>query len=104
MQEVLSYDISSRQFSLPETALPADGGNLLKMTLSHWVGGDLDMDMEVSYDGGATWAYGGGAKGAVSAEAGIEFHFTYQLPPTHVRGSFSSDHDINSTVKILAGT
>lgn len=104
MQEVLSYEASSRQFSLPETAMPEDSGNLLKMTMTHWLGGTLDMDLEVSYDGGANWMYGGGAKGAVSSEAGIEFHFTYQKSPTHIRGTFSSDQDVNSTLKLLAGT
>jgi hypothetical protein len=102
MQEIGSYDVSANSFRIPETPVP-EGENSLKMTMSHWTGGSLDLDLEVSYDGGANWMYGGGAKGAISAEPGIEFHFTYQIPPTHVRGYFSSDQDVSSTLKFLAG-
>jgi hypothetical protein len=102
MNEFYSSEVSASQFSIPETPVP-DGGTALQLSLSHWLGGNLDVDLDVSYDGGATWMYGGGGKGAISAEAGIEFNFTYQIPPTHVRGSFTSDQLVNSTVRLSVG-
>lgn len=101
MNEFYSSDVESSQFNIPETSVP--GGNAVKLTLSHWLGGTLDLDIDVSYDGGVSWMYGGGGKGAYSAEAGIEFNFTYQLPPTHIRGSFMSDQPVSSTVKLFGG-
>lgn len=103
MQQVYLSEVSGSSFSVPMTPMPGDT-NLLKVSLSGWGGEPVDMDLEVSYDGGSTWLYGGGCKGAVSHDAGIEFHMSYQLNPTHVRGFFSSQTAVNSTVTFLAGT
>lgn len=97
---VLSFSDSS----LHKTGvLPLSGGNKITIHFSHWVGDVLDMDLEVSYDGGNTWVYGGGCLGARSEENGIEFHFTYPGDPTHLQGSFRSEKGITSTVRIFSG-
>lgn len=83
--------------------MPGDT-NALKISVSHWEnGGLLDMDLDVSYDGGQTWLYGGGCKGAVSDPSGIEFHLTYQQNPTHVKGRFSSEKEVLANLTVTAG-
>lgn len=102
MQEFYSQDVSSDKFEIPKTEVPG-GNHLLELSLSHWQGDPVDVDLEVSADGGSNWFYGGGGKGIVSAEAGIAFHFTYKDHPTHIRGSFRSDSGITATIKVSAG-
>lgn len=102
MTEIYAADISGPDFLTDVVEMPGNT-NALKVTLSHWDGATLDLDMRVSYDGGANWLYGGGCKGAISAEGGIEFHFTYGDIPTHVSGSLSSERPISSKIRFIAG-
>jgi hypothetical protein len=99
MEEFHTQEVSSDKFEVPATPVPG-GNNSLELSLSHWVGEPLDIDLEVSVDGGVTWAYGGGGKGVVSSENGIRFSFTYPIHPTHVRGSFRSDQIVTSLLKM----
>jgi hypothetical protein len=95
----LNIDSSNHVFG----KLPLSGGNEVHLQFSHWIGSPMDLDMEVSYDGGETWMYGGGCQGAVSAEDGIEFHFKYPGEPTHIKGSCRSEQNISSVAKIYSG-
>ena len=102
MQEVVNIDVLGADFVIPSTPLPGDS-NKVKVVLTHWIGGTLDIDLEASYDGGATWEYGGGCRGAISAEPSIEFHFTYRSNPTNIRGSFSSDELVSTNIRVISG-
>lgn len=103
METFYSSEVSSN-FQIPETAIPAGvGGNALELSLSHWGGSPVDIDLDISCDGGSTWTYGGGGKGVNSTEGGIVFHFTYQVPPTHVRGSLTSESPVAANMTISAG-
>lgn len=101
MEEFYSQDVSSDEFYIPATPVPS--GNGLHLSVSHWAGDPLDIDLDVSIDGGSSWVYGGGGNGVVSAEGGVIFHFTYKDHPTHIRGSFRSDGSVSATVKVAVG-
>lgn len=99
--QIVNTEVSSSNFTF-QAPMPGNT-NLARIVLSHWLGGTLDMDLEVSYDGGGSWEYGGGCKGAVSAEPSIEFHFTYRSNPTHIKGVFTSEDLVNSNLQVYAG-
>lgn len=99
--EFYSQQVDSDKFDIP--VIPVPVGNGLQLSLSHWTGEPVDLDLDVSTDGGATWTYGGGGKGVISAEGGVTFHFTYKEHPTHIRGSFRSDGSVTATVKVAVG-
>lgn len=102
MNEFLSTVIESDQFELPITSIPS-GCDKLLLSVSHWEGEPMDLDLQVSYDGGETWVYGGGGKGVISSGDGNMFHFSYHKPPTHIKGMFRSDGKMTSMVSIAAG-
>lgn len=92
--------VSSKELSIQPIAVPA-GVDKITVVIDEWSRGTVDLDIEVSYDGGKEWMYGGGCKGAVSASPSIEIHMKYGAPITNLRGRVYSDTDINSTVRIF---
>lgn len=102
MNEIFCNRTASNRFDVPVIPL-TQGSSILKVAFTNWCEEvSLDIDLEVSYDGGETWMYGGGCKGAMKDpnKDGVELILSYQKEPSHIKGSVSSMNDITSLLRI----
>lgn len=101
MSLIFQQPAYSKELVIHPIAVPEDTSKVT-VVVDAWGEHTLDMDLEVSYDGGSEWLYGGGFKGAVSASPSVQVHLQYNKPISHIRGVVSSDVEINSVVRIIS--